>query len=266
MKWRDERTERLRTNEKSWFGLAGLYWLKEGKNTFGSAASCDFVLPEGAPEKAGVFDFSDGQVTVQAESGVKINCNGAKLPSRPLCDDQQDEPDFLYLANFILVVLKRGSSTLIRLWDIERPERKALTVLNFYPYKAEYCIPAKYFGYAPSKLVKQKDIIGEISDTHMIGYVVFEWNGKEYRLDAQDAGDGLFIAFRDKTNGNITYAGGRYLLTENPKNKRVTIDFNRAYNPPCAYTVYATCTLPSADNRLPFPIEAGERKYHDWFK
>jgi uncharacterized protein (DUF1684 family) len=133
--------------------------------------------------------------------------------------------------------------------------------LNFYPYKVEYCIQAKYAGYAPSKLVQQKDIIGEVTDTHMIGYVVFVWQGKEYRLDAQDAGDGLFIAFRDKTNAQSTYAGGRYLLTEKPQNDQLVIDFNSAFNPPCAYTVYATCTLPSAGNRLPFSIEAGERKY-----
>ena len=263
IKWHNERTERLRTNERSWFGLAGLFWLKQGQNTFGSDSSCDFVLPEGAPKKAGVFIFQDGQVTVEANSGVKITCNGGDLPSHPLRDDQQEEPDYLYLNNFVMVVLKRGKSTLIRLWDSEHPARKALTKLDFYPYNKAFCIQAKYVGYAPSKPVTQKDIIGEVSDIDMIGYVVLEWEGKEYHLDAEDAGDGLFIAFRDTTNAKNTYAGGRYLLTERPRDGQIMIDFNRAYSPPCAYTVFATCTLPSTENRLPFKIEAGEKKYHN---
>ena len=263
LEWRKERTERLRTNERSWFGLAGMQWLKKGENTFGSSKTCDFVLPEGAPEVAGVFEFNNGKVTLRAHEGVTLTCNGGALPEGPLRDDQMDEPDYIVLNNLIFVVIKRGKSTLIRMWDADHPNRKSLTDLSFYDYNEKFYIQAKYVGYAPSKLVTQKDIIGEISDTDMISYVVVEWEGKEYHLDAEDAGDGLFIAFRDTTNAKSTYAGGRYLLTEKPKDGKIMIDFNRAYNPPCAYTVYATCTLPSADNRLQFPVEAGEKKYHD---
>jgi uncharacterized protein (DUF1684 family) len=161
-------------------------------------------------------------------------------------------------------VLRRGHSTLVRLWDIDHPARKEFSGLNFYPYKPEYRLEARYDGYAPYKLVKQQDIIGEVHDTKMIGCVTFAWQGKEVRLDAEDAGTGgLFIAIRDETNGKTTYAGGRYLLTDRPENGKVILDFNKVYNMPCAYTVYATCGLPTPGNRLPFAIEAGEMKYKD---
>jgi uncharacterized protein (DUF1684 family) len=262
-KWQQERSNFLGTQPRSWFNLAALYWLKEGDNTFGSASTCDFVLPKGAPKNVGVFRFNNELVTVEVRPGVEMTCNGGPLPTGPLRDDQQKEPDFLYLGRFILVVLKRGTSTLIRLWDTENQLQKEFTGLNFYPYDPGYRVQAKYVGYAPSKLVKQNDIIGEVVDTSMIGYVVFNLGGKEYHLDVEDGGDSLFIAFHDTTNAKVTFAGGRYVVTPRPKNDQVVIDFNRAFNPPCAYTVYATCVLPSADNRLPVPIEVGEKKYKE---
>ena len=263
MQWRQERAERLRTNERSWFGLAGLFWLKAGENTFGSDKSNNFVLPPGAPKKAGVFTFTAGQVTVKAEPDVKITCNHARLPSRPLRDDQQEEPDYLYLARLIFVVIKRGDSTLIRMWDIDSPARAAFSGLNFYPYRPEYCITAKYTGYAPYKTVKTEDIIGEVHDSKMTGFATFEWEGKSYRLDGEDGGDGLFIAFRDKTSTKTTYAGGRYLATCMPENGTVILDFNKAYNMPCAYALFATCGLPTRENILPIFIESGEKKYQE---
>ena len=262
LKWREERAERLRTNEKSWLGLAGLFWLKEGKNTFGNASTCDFVLPNCTARKAGAFIFKGGQVSVEVEPGVKVTCNGEAIPSRPLQDDETDKPDFLLVDHLILVLIRRGESTLIRAWDIDHPLRKNFKGLNFFPYKPEFRLLAKYNGYAPYKIVKQEDIIGEIRDRKMLGYVTFQLDGNEYRLDAEDGGEGLFIAFRDKTNGATTYAGGRYLLTEKLDKDQVVIDFNRSYNMACAYTVYAACDLSTPENRLPIAIEAGEMKYH----
>jgi hypothetical protein len=262
IKWREECVERLRTNERSWFGLAGLFWLQEGPNTFGSDPACDIVLPPKAPLRAGVFYFQDGLVTVTAEPRVKITHNGGKLPVRPLRDDHQDDPDFLYLSHWIFVVIKRGSSTLIRMWDIDHPARKAFSGLNFYPYKTEFRFIAEYTSYPAYKTVKTEDIIGEIHDSKMIGFATFELGGKKYRLDAEDRGDGgLFIAFRDETTARTTYAAGRFLSTEKPHNGNVVVDFNKAYNMPCAYVSFATCGLPTRENHLPILIEAGEKIY-----
>ncbi len=261
MQWRLERVERLRTSERSWLALAGLFWPNQGNNTFGSDPNCNFVLPSGAPKKAGVFRLQYDEVYLSAEPGVRITCNGGKPPNRPLLDDQKDQPDYLRLGRFIFVVIKRGKQTLVRLWDTEHPLRKEFSGLNFYPIKLDYRFDAVYRGYAPHKRVKQQDIIGEIHDTDMIGAVSFRWQGNEYHLDAEDAGDGLFIAFKDATNAQTTYAGGRYIQTKKPQDGKVTLDFNKAYNMPCAYTVYATCGLPTNNNRLPFAVEAGEMKY-----
>ncbi len=260
-KWQEERAERLQNSERSWLNLAALYWLKPGDNTFGSASSNDFVLPAGAPVRAGTFHFVDGAVTVTVAPGITMACNGGKVPSRPLLDDQKNAPDFLEMGRFVFVVLLRGSSTLIRLWDKESPRCKEFTGLDFYPYKPEYCIQAEYEGYAPFKIVQQEDIIGEISDRKMLGYITFTFQGQKYRLDAEDGSEGLFIAFRDRTNADTTYAGGRYLMTDMPKDGRVTVDFNRAFNMPCGYTVYATCGLATQQNWLPVRIDAGEKKY-----
>ncbi len=263
IKWQEERAARLKNEEKSWLGLAGLYWLKEGENPFGSDPTFPVILPEPAPKRAGIFIFKKDQVTLIPEKGVSITCNGSSLPDRPLLDDQKEKPDYLELGQYILVVIKRGSSTLIRFWDKDSPLRKTFTGLNFYPYQSFYSLVAEYVGYSPYKMVKQKDIIGEVHDTKMIGTVSFNFQGKRYQLDAEDAGDGLFIAFRDRTNSQTTYAGGRYLLTEKPRDGKVVLDFNKAYNMPCAYTVYATCGLPTQDNRLPVFIEAGEKKFSE---
>ncbi len=264
LEWREERAKRLRDTEKSWLGLAGLYWLKEGNNTFGSDPKSNFVFPASAPRKAGVFVFKNNQVTIKAEPGVTMTCNEGELPRRPLCDDQQDNPDFIRFGSLIMVVIKRGNSTLIRLWDIEHPLRKTFSGLNFFPYQPEYRLVAQYTGYAPYKLVRQEDIIGEIQEAKMLGTVTFELAGKSYSLDAEDGGEGqLFIAFKDQTNAKTTYAGGRYLLTGKLDHGQVVLDFNQAYNMPCAYTLYATCTLSTPENRLPIAIEAGEKKYQE---
>ena len=260
-KWREERAANLRNNERSWFALAGLFWLKEEDNSFGSDPDNDFVLPPFAPKKAGVFHFNNGIVTVTPEAGVSITCRRKRITLRPLRDDQDENPDFLFMRRLIMVVIKRGTATLIRIWDRKHPDRLAFKDLNYYPYKPEYRILADYTGYAPFKVVKQKDIIGEMSDRKMIGFITFEWQGQKYSLDAEDGGDGLFLAFRDGTTAETTYAGGRYLETEKPAEGKVTIDFNRAYNPPCGYVTFATCGLPTPDNRLPIRIEAGEKKY-----
>lgn len=264
LEWRAARAERLRTSEKSWLGLAGLYWLKEGENTFGSDPRCDFVLPADAPPRAGSFIFKHGLVYLKPQPDVTMTCNGGSLPTAPLQDDQKEKPDFLELDALIMVVLRRGTATLIRLWHRQNPARLAFSGLNWYPYKPEYRLTARYQGYAPYKLVKQQDIIGETHDAQMIGRVIFSWQGQDYSLDAENAGDGgLFIAFHDKTCGKTTYPGGRYLLTDAPANGQVILDFNKAYNMPCAYTPYATCGLPTPANRLPIAIEAGEMKYQD---
>ncbi len=261
-KFRSERETRLRENERSWLALAGLYWLEEGNNTFGRDSVNDIQLQNDAiPAKAGVFQYKNGAVTLRVNDGVEMTCNGAPVKFKILRADIEENPDFLELGGLILVTIRRGRNCLIRVWDRNHPSRKAFTGLNHYHINADYRVTATFIPYDPPRILKIRDVIGEEYDVEFPGFAVFKLGGKECRLEAEKTADGLFFNFYDPTNGNGSYPGGRFLVAEPPKGREVILDFNKAYNPPCAYTDYATCPLPPSQNRLPVRVPAGEMIY-----
>lgn len=262
LKHRAERETRLRENERSWLSLAGLYWLEEGNNTFGQDPGNDIQL-EGLniPQKAGIFQYKNDIVTVKVNDGVEIKCNGENVKSRPLHTDIEDKPDFLEMGSLILVAIKRGKNCLIRVWDRENAGRRNFTGLKHYPVNPDYRITARFVPYDPPRIMKIRDVIGEEYEVEFPGFAIFSLGGKECRLEAEKTDNGLFFNFYDPTNGNGSYPGGRFLVTEPPEDREVVIDFNMAYNPPCAYTDYATCPLPPSQNRLPVRVPAGEMIY-----
>jgi uncharacterized protein len=262
LKFRADRETRLRENERSWLSLAGLYWLEEGNNTFGSAPSNDIQLETATvPAYAGVFQYRNDVVTLKVNEGVKMTCNGQEVKSRALQTDITENPDFLELGSLIMVTIKRGKNCLIRLWDKEDPGRKNFTGLKQYPINPEYRVTARFVPYDPPRIMKIRDVIGEEYEVEFPGFLIFKLGGKECRLEAEKTDNGLFFNFYDPTNGNGSYPGGRFLVTDPPNDREVTIDFNMAYNPPCAYTDYATCPLPPSQNRLPVRVPAGEMIY-----
>lgn len=262
LKFRADRETRLRENERSWLSLAGLYWLEEGNNTFGSAPSNDIQLETATvPAYAGVFQYKNDVVTLKVNEGVKMTCNGQEVKSRALQTDITENPDFLELGSLIMVTIKRGKNCLIRLWDKEDPGRKNFTGLKQYPINPEYRVTARFVPYDPPRIMKIRDVIGEEYEVEFPGFLIFKLGGKECRLEAEKTDNGLFFNFYDPTNGNGSYPGGRFLVTDPPNDREVTIDFNMAYNPPCAYTDYATCPLPPSQNRLPVRVPAGEMIY-----
>jgi uncharacterized protein len=263
LKWREERAKRLKENEKSWFGLIGLFWLDKGENTFGSDPTNKFILPPFAPKKAGSFFCTGDQVTIKPAPDVEITCNGGPLPTQPLHNDMEEHPDFLEMGRLVFVVLLRGKSLLIRVWDRENPARLEFKGLNWYPYNPEFCVTARYTPYAPFVAVQREDIIGVTHERKLLGQASFNLKGQQVTLEAEEGEEGLFFSFSDKTSGDTTYPGGRYLISEKPEEGHVLIDFNKAYNMPCAYVVYATCGLPILANRMDIPIEAGEKKFKD---
>jgi hypothetical protein len=126
----------------------------------------------------------------------------------------------------------------------------------------KYCIEARYTDYDTPRLITIQDVLEIYHETPFQGYVTFAFQGKEHRLEARvDEDDLMRLDFRDATNGDTTYIGGRFLVTEMPEDGKIIVDFNRAYNPPCAYTDFATCPLPPPENRLPIRIEAGEKTF-----
>ncbi len=259
---RQERAQDL-LKDIGFLTLAGLFWLQEGNNRFGTDPANEIVLPPGsAPSYAGLFSFNEGQITVQAAPGVKITTsNGSGVTSMKLRADQSGAPDYLHLGNLTMLILQRGERCALRLYDKENPARQHFSGLRWYPIQPTYRITADFVAYDPPKVLPITEVIGYTYDAPSPGYARFEWEGRAYELDAQARGNRLFFNFRDATNGDNTYGAGRFLYTDLPQEERVVLDFNQATNPFCAYTPFATCPLPPRQNRLDFRVEAGEMVY-----
>lgn len=263
-KWRADRETRLKA-DGGWLTVAGLFWLKEGVNRFGTDPTVEIVLPAGsAPPRAGAFQFKDGTTTVSIEPGVTVTAGGKPVTTMEVRPDSTDEPDVLSLGALTMIVIKRGERFGVRLKDMNSPARKAFSGLTWFPIDPAYCVTARFVPYDPPREIPIPTVLGTTETMKSPGAVVFTLNGQELRLDPvledPDATD-LFFIFRDRTSGKETYPPGRFLYTDLPKDGTVVLDFNRAYNPPCAFTPYATCPLPPPQNRLSARIEAGERSY-----
>ncbi len=262
--WRERREASLKA-DGGWLSVAGLFWLKEGPNRFGTDPKGDIVLPAGsAPARAGVFDFAGGRTTVTFEKDVQATLGGRPVTHADLRSDGSGSPDVVTLGRLTMYVIQRGARYGIRLKDRESPLRKEFTGLRWYEVKEDYRVSARYVTYPEPKMVTVPNILGESEPMPSPGYAVFEREGKEVRLEGvleeKDARR-LFFIIRDQTSGKETYPAGRFLYADLPKDGRIVLDFNKAYNPPCAFTPYATCPLPPPQNWVPVRIEAGELDY-----
>jgi len=262
-KQRIEREDRFRDNERGWLGLVGLYWLRDGENRIGSDLTNDIVLPSG-PARVGVIQYNNGVATFRTQRGVPVLCNDKVISLRTLNADTSDEPDFLQLGDLTLLLLDRAGRHLIRVWDRHSKTREEFTGFNQYEVDPAYRVEADYVSYNEPKLLRIKDVIEIYHEVPYQGYITFMLDGIKHRLEAEAGEDYLFFSFKDKTSGNDTYVGGRYVTTDLPKDGKVTLDFNLAYNPPCAYTDFATCPLPPPENILNVPVRAGEKTYHKY--
>ncbi len=245
--WRRAREERLKA-DGGWLSVAGLFWLHDGPNKFGKDAASDIVLPDG-PAQAGVFELRNGKVTVTVDG-----------KSRAIAPDSSDVAK---VGRLSLFVIKRGERYGIRLKDPDSEYRRNYHGIDSYPAKEEWRITARWVP-APKK-IPILNIIGITEDSECPGYAVFQVAGKEYRLAPiieQPGDQQLFYIFRDLTTGKETYPAGRFFYSEMPKDGKVVLDFNKAYNPPCAFTPFATCPLPPKENHLQVRVEAGEKTYH----
>jgi uncharacterized protein (DUF1684 family) len=261
-KWRQAQEDDLKRDE-GWLSVAGLFWLTEGDNAFGTASSNLVRFPDGTtPAKAGLFKLHDGKVTVHFESNVDAKVNGKEANDLVLKPDTSGSQDKVKLGSLTFGVIQRGNRIGIRLWDSKCPGRTGFKGLHWFPVNTEYRIVAQFVPYDPPKQVPITNVLGDTAPVNCPGYVRFTLHGKECRLDAQGSGGGLFINFRDLTTGKSTYPAGRFLDAPKPENGQVTIDFNQATNPPCAYTEFATCPLPPRQNWLDVEIPAGEKTYH----
>ena len=259
-KWRVESEGKLKS-DTGWLTVAGLFWLKEGNNTFGSAAGNAIVLPAGVPAHAGTFRRTGKQIGVVVNKGVTITLRGQPVTKLDaLVNDENAKEDVLVMGDVSLLVIDRGTKIGIRMRDKNSHLRKDFTHKTWFPVQPKYRVVAKFIP-QPERVVRIPNMVNELEDHKAIGLTEFVLDGQTYRLEPVVSGTELFYIFKDKTAGKQTYGAGRYLYSEMPKDGHVVIDFNKAYNPPCVFTPYATCPLPLKHNQLPIPIPAGELKY-----
>ena len=259
--WRRGREEMLKADD-GWLSVAGLFWLKEGTNTLGADAGNTMILPKGsAPGKVGVFEFYNGNTTFRAAPGAEVTVNGKPAVVAALNPDTAGASDVLRVRDLTMFVIQRGSRFGIRLKDKNSEARKTFRGLKYFPVREEYRVKAKFVPYNPPRKIAVPNILGDVEEEASPGYAVFTLNGHQYRLEPLDSGDMLFFIFKDQTAGKETYPAGRFLYTDKPHGGEVILDFNRAVNPPCAFTPFATCPLPPQQNQLPLRIAAGELRY-----
>jgi len=266
LQWREARESRLRA-EGGWLSVIGLFWLPEGTSRFGTGAGVELVLPAGsAPDVAGRFVRKGDQVWVAIARGTSAAIGGTPVSEedRPMRTDAAGDPDVLRLGRLSLHVIARGGRLGVRLKDPESAGRRDFSGLHWYDVADEYRVTARFVPYDKPRPVRVPNILGQSEDMPSPGYASFEMEGQSVRLEgvleSPDAQE-LFFIIRDKTSGQETYPAGRFLYSALPKDGAIELDFNKAYNPPCAFTEFATCPLPPRQNWLPVSIRAGEKAY-----
>ncbi|PKL84284.1 MAG: hypothetical protein CVV24_00975 [Ignavibacteriae bacterium HGW-Ignavibacteriae-3] len=260
--WHSKRINNLK-RENGWLNLAGLYWLKEGENKFGSDKGNDVIFPAGkAPAFIGSFILKDSIVTVKILDGVDVKNEGTKVTTLQLKNDTQKET-ILEMGSLRWFIIKRGDKYGVRLRDLESKLLKTFTGIETFPINSDWRFEASIETYITPKKVEIPNIIGTVDTAIVAGALTFEKDGIVYKLDPLDAGRQYFIVFADETSGKETYGAGRFLYVDKADSAgKIIIDFNKAYNPPCAFTKYATCPLPPRQNHLKLKITAGERDFH----
>jgi len=264
-KWQSDRIATL-TKPDGWLSLVGLYWLNEGENRFGSAAANPIRLPANrSPLVAGTLWLENGRVRMTAHPAVEIKVEGSPVTSLALKDDlEAGGPTVLRFGTLLLNVIKRGDRVAARVKDTDSRTRREFKGLEYYSIDPKWRIEARFEPYQPAKIIPITNVLSMTDDEVSPGALVFDVGGTTYRVDPilEKGENDLFVIIADGTTGKETYGAGRYLyVSPADETGKVVIDFNKAYSPPCAFTNYATCPLPPQQNRLPFRIEAGEKKY-----
>ncbi len=259
-RWRKTRLERL-TAEDGWVTLAGLFWLADGENSFGRSPKNNLVAnyPD-FPEKAGIFIVKGAEVKFKVHQGIVITCENHPISEIKLTSDLEGTPTVLQYGTFSWYLIRRGERIGIRMKWSEHPNRKKLIGIPSYPVSDEWRVKGRFTPYETPKKLMIPTVIGIDSAEECPGEIHLSVKGHEIVLYPTGNRESMALMFGDAGNGGDTYAGGRFLPLESPdKEGNIIIDFNRAYNPPCVFTPYATCPIPIEENILPFPVEAGEK-------
>lgn len=243
--WKAARLARLRA-ERGWLSGTGLHWLEPGETRI--------------PGLPGTFTLRDGRVELAAAREDGYALPGGSVERRVLASDAEAIPDLLSLGSGrFLQLLVRGDRRALRTWDAAAPARRDFPGIETFPFDPAWIVEARWEPFHPPRRVVVQDVVGIDSEKEVPGRAVFAKGGQELALEPTTDGAGLAFVFRDATAGEETYGSGRFLSAAAPRDGKVILDFNRAFNPPCAFTPFATCPLPRPENVLPVPVTAGER-------
>ncbi len=261
--WKQYRIDVL-SGPTNWLRLDGIYWLEEGENSFGSGRDQDLQFPEGTiPEHAGIVILEDGIITMKVAEGVTITHEGEPVAEMVLFDgENRPHAEHAELEWFIDT---RGDRHGVRLYNKDNPKADAFDGFPAYPVDPGWHLKARFIPHSDSISVTLDNVIGEEVERYSPGTIEFDAGGRLHSVLAFEASSGLFIMFSDETNKTETYHAGRYMIIPLPDDDGNTIiDFNKAYNPPCAFSKFTTCQLPPLQNRLDIAIPAGEKRPVGW--
>ena len=261
-KWDQHRLERLKADD-GWLNLVGRTWLKPGENKFGSAKDNDVLIEsDKVPDYMGIFVFEDSTVTMKVNDEVEILYNGNPVKEMVMIGDGNKDMTVFQYGSIKWNLMVRNELYGIRFRDLESEFVKSFKGIERFPVNEDWRIEAKYEAYDPPKIINVPNVLGQVDEEPSPGAIIFTKDNQTYRIDAIDAGNKLWFIFADGTSGEETYGGGRFLYTDKAdSNGIVIVDFNKAYDPPCVLTKFATCPLPPKQNYLTLRITAGEKMY-----
>jgi uncharacterized protein (DUF1684 family) len=246
--YRAHREQELKQDD-GWLTVVGLFRLKEGENRVGAGEPNEIALPASAPASAGVISFAKGKAIYHRDGKA-----GMEL---------KPDVDLVTIGSIKFFVIKRGDDYFVRVKDNSSKLRREFTGLKWFPIDPAWKITAKFTAYEKPHTILFDSQNGVKQPMESPGYVTFTRAGKEYRLEPVTEGKELFFIIRDATSNKTTYGAARFVYAALPNDGTVILDFNKAINPPCAFTAYATCPLPPPQNRLTLAVTAGEKKYSD---
>jgi uncharacterized protein len=256
--WRDDYCSKLLAPQ-GWLSIVGLVWLEEGTNLIGSGQECLFPLDTRVPERLAEFRLESGVVSFESEQDFIYQDQPTRTVRFEMFEDQNSA--YLHFGDMAFSVLRRGEQYGLRIFDNKAESKRNFKGLTWFPVDPAYRVQATFNRYEQPKKLTISTVMGGRFEEMISGEVEFILHQNTYRLLPMESPEGFFFIFKDSTNADLSYPAGRFLYTDLPEDGVITLDFNKAHNPPCEYTLFATCPLPLKENYLEIPILAGEKRY-----
>ena len=264
--WKQNRVETLKA-PTGWLRLAGMFILEEGENTFGSGEDVDVRFPENKiGRNAGSFILEDGKVKMDLQDDIEITHNNEQVSSGKIIYDGENAPELEH-GDLHWFVIQRQDLFAIRLYNKDNEKADEFTGFPRYEKDENWRLKARFKPNPEGSQIIILNVLNQAEPINSPGVLEFEVDGERYTIDALSSADGrLFLIVGDETNRSETYQAGRYMYIDPPEegSNYTVIDFNKIYNPPCAYNTHTTCQLPPPQNRLELSITAGEKRPVDW--